>query len=663
MTLIQTFKPEDGESPLGYYRRLTRENRYFRWQDLAAAAGVSRTRSGIFGQPEHVARTLGLDAAWTASLQARDRQLQSFGRLRRGQFDAVCTICLGESMYIRACWEHAFVTACPKHRVRLIDRCDRCGRALSIKRQAIETCSCGRDLRDVPTAPAPEYEVWLSAMLAGAPRRTKQLPIIKGAVEPEHLGQLIATLCQLYDVQKGDIRRNAAPPRSVAEAVEFLQPLARLLLEWPTQYREHIADRLRNRSPQARTLNGALGSWYQRLKHCCADGSLHPFLDHVSDVASSEFPGVLGLDAAGGGPKSSEYMTLKEASRRIGVSRDRLINAIEAGTVKGSTRRFGERRLAHYVRRSEVDLIVAQRGGWIEHDAACELLQVPTAVMGSLIRSGLVTEDRRWRSDLRKGGPVSLVSVQALEQDLRSFPPADQGAGAVVEVRHLTSRRLGEKGAIEAALRAIGTGRIQPTGVVPDQPIGRFAYRLSDVRQFFGAPILESGLSLRQLSDLTGWKYESVCHWIGEGFLEAETIMLRGQSCRVVTPAQMLSFSRTYMPLTDVAKLVDSRPSAVARRLEGVEVVGAKPLPSGARRGGLVRLVDLISGVLALRPQQATEAKTASSIPDPQMATTSRINGRNCPSQCTDMEPKRRVGPGRPNGCVDFQTSRGVARG
>lgn len=100
-------------------------------------------------------------------------------------------------------------------------------------------------------------------------------------------------------------------------------------------------------------------------------------------------------------------------------------------------------------------------------------------------------------------------------------------------------------------------------------------------------------MSLHELTNMTGWKHESVSYWIEEGYLEAETIMLRGQTCRVVMPAQLLSFSRKYVPLTDMAKLLGTRPSALARRLEGVEVIGAKPLGDGGRRGGLVRLADL----------------------------------------------------------------------
>jgi hypothetical protein len=92
----------------------------------------------------------------------------------------------------------------------------------------------------------------------------------------------------------------------------------------------------------------------------------------------------------------------------------------------------------------------------------------------------------------------------------------------------------------------------------------------------------------------TGWKYESVKHWIDEGLLKSNLINLRGQDCKVVLPEHVVEFSRQYMPLTDLAKLLDTTASAVARRFKALPVIGAKPLPDGQRRGGLVRLKDLL---------------------------------------------------------------------
>jgi hypothetical protein len=100
-------------------------------------------------------------------------------------------------------------------------------------------------------------------------------------------------------------------------------------------------------------------------------------------------------------------------------------------------------------------------------------------------------------------------------------------------------------------------------------------------------------LSVQALSKVTGWKWESIDHWIEAGLLQANNIMLRGQPCRVVMPDQLLNFCRAYLPLADLARELKSKSSAMAERLKGIEVVGSQLLPSGQRRGGLVRIGDL----------------------------------------------------------------------
>jgi hypothetical protein len=167
------------------------------------------------------------------------------------------------------------------------------------------------------------------------------------------------------------------------------------------------------------------------------------------------------------------------------------------------------------------------------------------------------------------------------------------GGVRVAARQHPRSRRVGDKRALADVFRAITSGALRPAAALPTSGIGRFVFRESEVRRYFGTPLLEAGMSLHELTNMTGWKHESVSYGIEEGYLEAETIMLRGQTCRVVMPAQLLNFFRKYVPLTHMAKLLGTRLSALARRLEGVEVIGAKPLGDGGRRGGLVRLADL----------------------------------------------------------------------
>ena len=140
-------------------------------------------------------------------------------------------------------------------------------------------------------------------------------------------------------------------------------------------------------------------------------------------------------------------------------------------------------------------------------------------------------------------------------------------------------------------MKAAVAGELVP--VVRGRQLGQMGFVRSELAAYFGTPVLEAGISVQQLSKQTGWKWESISHWISLGLLEAEQIYLRGQSCRVITPNQLLAFRRTYLPLADLAHVMGTKSSALADQLAQVEVVGAQHVAGGVRRGGLVRVADL----------------------------------------------------------------------
>lgn len=150
---------------------------------------------------------------------------------------------------------------------------------------------------------------------------------------------------------------------------------------------------------------------------------------------------------------------------------------------------------------------------------------------------------------------------------------------------------MGDKQAIRTAMLAATSGKLLP--VSKGRNLGQVGFLRSDVLAYFGTPLLEAGLAINQLSKLTGWKWESINHWIELGLLKSTAIVLRGQNCKVVSPEQLLDFARTYVPLADLARSLNSRPSFLIEGLSGLEVFGGKPLPNGTQRGALVRLADL----------------------------------------------------------------------
>ncbi|WP_250519863.1 TniQ family protein [Caballeronia sp. NCTM1] len=592
MSLVLTYAPKADESGMGYYRRLAADNALFGWRNLAAAAGVEHSRRALLTRTDTVAENLGLEHAWAAFTQKQETQCRNWGRLHRVHSDAVCPACLAESPHLRHHWEHTYATACPTHRTLLVDRCNSCGEHLSPNRLYVGLCECGQDLSSLPCVPATRAQQWLSTLIASNGRQSGSKPVLHD-VDLGVLEKVVRTMCLYPDPAQPGLPRGTAMPKSVADAVEFLVPLETLMADWPKAFQKHVEQRIAAGRKDARTLNSLLGDWYISLRKLCQGTPLESLLQIIIDVAAEKSDCVLGLDSAKDmAREATGYMRVPDVARAFGVSASRLHDAIDAGECEHRTRRTGTRGQVYEIPRAEVERILQQRAEWISDVAACELASVPPAVLERMKAAGVIRSDIRWRGDLLKGGPVRYQCLLDLYARVeRHVEPAAVSVDATLTWAELTSRRMGDRKAIESLMKAIADGAVK--AVARGRTLGEIIFRRTDVSEYFGTPLLEAGMSIQQLSRETGWKWESIQHWVDEGLLESELIHRRGQPCRVVLPHQLLAFRRTYVPLADLAREMGTKPSALSRQLSGVALVGAKQLPGGAMRGGLIRIADL----------------------------------------------------------------------
>ncbi|MGA4211695.1 TniQ family protein [Ralstonia pseudosolanacearum] len=79
----------------------------------------------------------------------------------------ICPACVEENHRALAAWSVGLVTSCPKHGLRLRDRCQ-CGRAVRWRRPALEFCECGLCLttRDQSIVAADARELAVSSHIA-----------------------------------------------------------------------------------------------------------------------------------------------------------------------------------------------------------------------------------------------------------------------------------------------------------------------------------------------------------------------------------------------------------------------------------------------------------------------------------------------------------------
>lgn len=606
MSLLRAVAPYDDESGLGYYRRLAAENRFWGWRDLAGLANIARQRRALLEHPEQVAKELGIESAWTQSAARQEQQCRAWRARHRVSSDAICPACLSESVYIRHYWEHTYVTACAVHRTCLLDHCPACAVLLSPNRVRIERCACGYDLRTSKAPAATVAQYWLSTLIASDGSSSGGTQPKLHVVDVSAACELVRILCLQFNPLVSQPSKGAANVRTVQEAVEFLKPLEQLLADWPHAFERHVAERIAAGNPEARTLNTLLGQWYLQLKKICQGNSLEPILRVVIAVAAKDFDGALGLDTAKDiAAEVTEYVRIADAAKAIGVSRDRLLKAASAGECAFRPRRFGTRGVVYEVPTSEVKRIQQRRTEWVSDALACDIAQVPKSVLHHMVAAKVIVGDPNWRHDILKGGPIEEQSLRSLFNNLnRQAKPRSPNDAEWLTWAELTSRRMGDKQAIQSVMKAIAAGHV--VAVVRGHHLGQMGFLRADIAEYFGTPVLESGLSIQQLAKFTGWKWESIAHWISLGLLESQQIILRGQQCRVVLPQHLLLFRQTYVPLADLARAMGTKSSSLSRQLTGLEIIGAKVLPNGLKRGGLIRVADL--GRLAVLGARATNS-------------------------------------------------------
>lgn len=589
MPLLQTFAPYADESGLGYYRRLAAANSLWKWREVASLANVTNYKSSLFESPDFVASQLELEPQWTRMASKQYAASRALHRMHRQRYDAVCPCCLSEEVYLRQHWEHAFITACQKHGCMLIEKCPSCCNWLSSEREHLELCPCGHDLRTTSSEQARPLHVWLSTLLCGE-ESTAMQPFLR-QVEPQPIASLIKLLGQHADASAPNALKNQALPSTLEATIEFLAPLEAMFQDWPKNYEKHVQARIAAGPQSARTINSLLGYWLRELRKCAEHPPLRVFLDTTLRVCQQQFSGRMGAQDEVPSATEFGFKSLFQAAQLIGTSRDTLKKAVIAGVCEYRAVRYGTKGESYEVSLEEIARIKSLREGWVDEITTCQSLAVTPAVLNAMTEANVIETDRSWRGNIYKGGMFSKASLAHLHQTLSNLSTPCKTEEETVKWSALTSRRMGDKSAIQAVMQAAAKGEIKAVKV--SKKLGDFEFLRSDVQRHFGTPLLEAGMSISQLAKATGWKDESISHWIQQQLLEAEQIQLRGQPCRIVLPEQLLRFRQTYMPLADLAKAMGTRSSSLIDKLADVDLVGAKQLPNGAQRGALVRVADL----------------------------------------------------------------------
>lgn len=598
--LISVFPPANDESAIGYIRRLGIANGYNSWRSLMHAAEINPSRHALWKSRQRLCRALGIDDSWLTQVFPDNttgigHRHHFFGR---ADADPVCPACLLDNPYVRQAWNHSLVTACPEHKVALLDICPSCDLPLQQTRWDIARCDCGFELSAAKPSGVSALQLWVSSRLQGAPAPVDGLFEIGSGSDYIKLGELLFNLSVRFDPTETVLPAKVRMPKTIAESQRVLAPLEWLFADWPNNFKTHLQTRLAAGPANRFTLSGRLGPWYLALSKQCQGSHFSPVWQAFSDVIIETFDGNLrGAHTLTPSPNvQRKYLSAAETAHSLGMSPTVLRRGIREGQVQAVVTKQGTQYALAMIERSEIERVRKLRSNWQPVSVASQILQTPESILNSLVGAGLLEHDPDWQKSALKTGPVSIESLGGLKERLLAYQ-VKRECSETIPFRELTGRRTSDVTALKNLFKAIFRGELPSVGAIAGAGIGGLLFDATEVKRYLGSVALDSGYTLLQLEKALGWKYESLAYWVDTGLLGSENILLRGKHARIVPLPALIEFQRTWLPISEIAKLSGSKASAITRKLraQGVAIAGGKTTSSGTQRGGLVRITDILT--------------------------------------------------------------------
>lgn len=174
--LLVRVEPNADESFGGYIIRLTQLNYYDAPSSILNIAGIDPKFLYVgysFLFKESVDLSLLSEVTGTSAIKLQSLTHPSAGRRAvnkifglpihknfiRVRYSKVCPRCLSESAYCRKVWDISPVTACPIHKISLLDKCPGCNKRISWVRNKVACCPCRYDLTGTPSVAVKESDL------------------------------------------------------------------------------------------------------------------------------------------------------------------------------------------------------------------------------------------------------------------------------------------------------------------------------------------------------------------------------------------------------------------------------------------------------------------------------------------------------------------------
>ncbi len=576
--------PEDGESLLGFLRRLAAANAYSHLGDFQARLEMRYGRPMLEDLPQ-LAEKLGVDEDVLERIapHANPDCAALDWRFQRSEVDPFCPACVHNGSVWKQSWRHCLVSACSEHGLALQCLCPRCGVTLSPAIGGFKTCECGYLLQDFPRIEATEGEVHIARLIEAAGRESLTANIGPWASDvPGDISRFLFFLATSDSATRSNKPGKVALPRTVEATQDFMSPVHGLLSDWPHAFERSVEIRLNSGPQHLNSAPARLGKWYQRLMsfRCTA---YDPFQERVGEIVRRVFDGT--YTGALTPDEGREWVSATKASKLLGVRAERLVSAVSDGVVNGRLHHSGHGHRHTTIPMDEVDRLWELRAGFVSSKDASDFLGVSKKQFSLLVECGFVEKASEDGRHPLVDGTVDLPALAALVDGIRNELAPALPNGRKICFRDLNLRRTTDRKALFLLLRQIKNGQIHPIAAAKDDRLADFSFCAEEVDRFIKGAAGPAPLTAKDVAELTGWKHECVTHWCKEGLLESSQGRRGGADTFFIQHQDLVEFQRRFVVVSDVAKRTGSSSKHImaCTSQDGMVTVGSKKAGTTSR--------------------------------------------------------------------------------
>lgn len=540
-----------------------------------------------------------------AALNAAQVCLHPMQRVLREKFarmsaQAFCPHCVKENGYFRSAWRHGLVTACTHHRCQLVDTCPACNQTVELSRANAFFCGCGQELASIEAPKAESYALWVAAGIGDTSHRESGWPDFGNTADAHWrtFDELIF-LFGSYNQRSAD--ETTQPRRSgkfhtVADADAFLKTACTGFESFPASFEQEVMRRLECGDKSKAGLVNRLGHWFRAFRGL-TEGSYPELRAAFARSVAENFDGHDSKNPWIYELAPARHLSITEAASRLGVKASRLgamlRNMPGVGQLKDNT--------FNTVTQEQCDALRQHLDSALNLSEVLNGTGLTESVLKQLIRVGLLPKRERPHWDLNVYKPFDVVDVHAMQCALFEFvEPAERNDLQTVRINDVNKRIATNKAVVDELFEKIAQGALKAVNVAIPARVGDLLFSREQVAHIIGNAHDVAMMTAEQLARMTGWKSESIRHWIECGLLGGEEGQWGGRLAYWVSMRAVHEFMKHYKVVSELAGQLGTSPKALSDKLRklGVPIIGTLQVTPGVSRGGVIALRDiLVSGL------------------------------------------------------------------